>query len=149
MATREVLKVGDETLRKISRPVEKFDEKLAMLLDDMYETMKKEDGCGLAAPQVGILRRIFITDDGNGKLEFINPVILKESKDQLVEVEGCLSVGKRHGTVARPKKLKIEAYDRYGKKFELKAEGYLARIICHENDHLDGVLFIDKIIEER
>ncbi len=149
MATREVVKVGDETLRKISRPVEKFDEKLATLLDDMYETMKKEDGVGLAAPQVGILRRIFVTDDGHGKIEFINPVILKESKEQEVDVEGCLSVGKRHGTVARPKKLKIEAFDRNGNPFTLKAEGYLARIICHENDHLNGVLFIDKIIEER
>ena len=149
MALRNIVKFGEDVLKKKCREVTVFDDKLWVLLDDMYETMKKEDGVGLAAPQVGILRRIFVTDDGHGKIEFINPVILKESKEQEVDVEGCLSVGKRHGTVARPKKLKIEAFDRNGNPFTLKAEGYLARIICHENDHLNGVLFIDKIIEER
>ena len=142
MALRTIIKEGDELLRKKSRPVTEFNERLWTLLDDMYETMKG-DGVGIAAPQVGILRRAVVIDVGEGRHELVNPEIVEQEGDQYGG-EGCLSVPGQYGMVHRPQKLRVRAQDRYGKPFELEAEGYLAVAVCHETDHLDGVLFIDK-----
>mgnify|MGYP002989043293 CR=1 FL=1 len=142
MALRTIIKEGDERLRKKSRPVTEFNERLWTLLDDMYETMKG-DGVGIAAPQVGILRRAVVIDVGEGRHELVNPEIVEQEGDQYGG-EGCLSVPGQYGMVHRPQKLRGRAQDRYGKPFELEAEGYLAVAVCHETDHLDGVLFIDK-----
>ena len=142
MALRTIIKEGDERLRKKSRPVTEFNERLWTLLDYMYETMKG-DGVGIAAPQVGILRRAVVIDVGEGRHELVNPEIVEQEGDQYGG-EGCLSVPGQYGMVHRPQKLRVRAQDRYGKPFELEAEGYLAVAVCHETDHLDGVLFIDK-----
>ena len=142
MALRTIIKEGDERLRKKSRPVTEVNERLWTLLDDMYETMKG-DGVGIAAPQVGILRRAVVIDVGEGRHELVNPEIVEQEGDQYGG-EGCLSVPGQYGMVHRPQKLRVRAQDRYGKPFELEAEGYLAVAVCHETDHLDGVLFIDK-----
>ena len=142
MALRTIIKEGDERLRKKSRPVTEFNERLWTLLDDMYETMKG-DGVGIAAPQVGILRRAVVIDVGEGRHELVNPEIVEQEGDQYGG-EGCLSVPGQYGMVHRPQKLRVRAQYRYGKPFELEAEGYLAVAVCHETDHLDGVLFIDK-----
>ena len=142
MALRTIIKEGDERLRKKSRPVTEFNERLWTLLDDMYETMKG-DSVGIAAPQVGILRRAVVIDVGEGRHELVNPEIVEQEGDQYGG-EGCLSVPGQYGMVHRPQKLRVRAQDRYGKPFELEAEGYLAVAVCHETDHLDGVLFIDK-----
>ncbi len=148
MATLNVMKSDvDEILRKKSRPVKNFDEDLWEMLDDMRETMVKNNGCGLAGVQVGILWRMFVIDVNNMKLEFINPEITYRSKETEVDVEGCLSVKNISGYVERPHKVTCKAYDRYGVPFEITAEGYLARAICHEYDHLNGVLFTDKMIK--
>ena len=144
MALRNILKLGDEGLRKKSRRVETIDGKVVELLEDMAETMYKADGCGLAAPQVGILRRIAVVDVGDGLIELINPEITEQSGEES-DIEGCLSVDRKRGYVKRPKKVKVEAYDRNGDLMEYTAEGYLARAFCHEIDHLDGILFIDKM----
>ena len=144
MALRTIIKEGDERLRKKSRPVTEFNERLWTLLDDMYETMKG-DGVGIAAPQVGILRRAVVIDVGEGRHELVNPEIVEQEGDQYGG-EGCLSVPGQYGMVHRPQKLRVRAQDRYGKPFELEAEGYLAVAVCHETDHLDGVLFIDKAV---
>ncbi len=149
MALREIVIDGDPILRKISRPVEKFDSKLAALLDDMAETMYLDNrGIGIAAVQVGILRRIFVVDvgDENGKLEFINPEIL-EREGSTFYLEGCLSCPGKNGYVERPERIRVRAQNRNGEWFELEAEGLLAICICHEYDHLDGILFIDKVVE--
>ena len=142
MALRNILKEGDERLRKKSRPVTDFNERLWTLLDDMYETMK-DGGVGIAAPQVGVLRRAVVIDVGEGKHELVNPVIVEQSGDQCGG-EGCLSSPGQYGLVHRPAQLRLKAQDRYGKPFELEAEGYFAVAVCHEVDHLDGILFIDK-----
>ena len=142
MALRNILKEGDERLRKKSRPVTDFNERLWTLLDDMYETMK-DGGVGIAAPQVGVLRRAVVIDVGEGKHELVNPVIVEQSGDQCGG-EGCLSNPGQYGLVHRPAQLRLKAQDRYGKPFELEAEGYFAVAVCHEVDHLDGILFIDK-----
>ena len=142
MAVRNILKEGDERLRKKSRPVTDFNERLWTLLDDMYETMK-DGGVGIAAPQVGVLRRAVVIDVGEGKHELVNPVIVEQSGDQCGG-EGCLSIPGQYGLVHRPAQLRLKAQDRYGKPFELEAEGYFAVAVCHEVDHLDGILFIDK-----
>ena len=142
MALRNILKEGDERLRKKSRPVTDFNERLWTLLDDMYETMK-DGGVGIAAPQVGVLRRAVVIDVGEGKHELVNPVIVEQSGDQCGG-EGCLSIPGQYGLVHRPAQLRLKAQDRYGKPFELEAEGYFAVAVCHEVDHLDGNLFIDK-----
>lgn len=147
MATRKIVKLGDDILRKKCREVDSFDDKLASLISDMAETMYRYDGVGLAASQVGILRRVFVVDIGDGLHEFVNPTMLEECGTQ-IGPEGCLSISGQQGTVCRPKKVKIKAFDRYGKEFTLTAEDYFARAICHENDHLDGVLYIDKISQE-
>ena len=145
MAIRNIVKEGDPILTKICRPVEKFDEKLAVLLDDMYETMQNGDGVGLAAPQVGILRRIFVIDIGDGKTEFINPKIEK-TKGVQEGVEGCLSCPGEYGVTRRPMYVTVTAQNRYGDQFTVNAEGLYAKAICHENDHLDGVLFKEHVI---
>lgn len=145
MAIRNIVKEGDPVLNKVCRPVEKFDDKLKTLLDDMYETMLNGDGVGLAAPQVGILRRIFVIDIGDGLLEFVNPKILKTSGVQ-ESSEGCLSCPGEYGITKRPMYVTVEAYNREGDRFSMNAEGLLAKAICHENDHLDGILFKEHVI---
>lgn len=140
---REILKEGDEALRKVCRPVEKFDLKLHSLLDDMYETMEESNGVGLAGPQIGILRRVVVIDVGEGRIELINPEIVKFSGNQ-TDKEGCLSCPNKWGYVTRPMKVTVKAQDRNGDKITVKGSGLLARALCHEIDHLDGVLFVDK-----
>lgn len=146
MALRNIVKNGDPTLRKVSRSVINFDEKLSVLLDDMADTMYDADGCGLAAPQVGILRRICIVDVGDGLIELVNPVIVEESGVQQ-ETEGCLSCPNEYGTTKRPMKVTVRAQDRNGNTFTVSGEGLKARAFCHEIDHLNGILFIDKTID--
>ncbi len=146
MAIREIRKKGDDILLKKCKTVVNFDKKLHILLDDMYETMVKADGVGLAAPQVGILKRAVVVDTGEGKTELINPEIIDESGSQ-IDSEGCLSVPKVFGTVERPMNVKVRAQDRDGNWFEIEGEGLTARAFCHEIDHLDGKLFTDKVIE--
>ena len=142
MAKRNIIYEGDECLRKKSRPVEKFDQRLWTLLDDMAETMYTANGVGLAAPQVGILRRAVVIDVGNGLIELINPEILSR-KGKPVGNEGCLSCPGETGTVERPKKVEVRAQDRNGEWFTLAGADLLARAICHETDHLEGILFKD------
>lgn len=142
MAIRQIVLEGDAVLRKQARAVTQFDEKLWVLLDDMAETMKKADGVGLAAPQVGILRQVVVIDVGEGPIELVNPEIIKASGKQ-VGHEGCLSCPGVLGLVTRPMKVKVRAMDRHGKPFELEGEELLARAICHETDHLKGILFKD------
>lgn len=147
MAIRNIVKEGDPVLSKVCRPVEKFDEKLGILLDDMYETMVDGDGVGLAGPQVGILRRVFVIDIGDGKLEFVNPRITATSGEQEGS-EGCLSCPGEFGITIRPMNVTVEAQNRFGDQFSLNAEGLLAKAICHENDHLDGILFKEHVIRK-
>ncbi|MGI6168335.1 MAG: peptide deformylase [Christensenellales bacterium] len=142
MASREILKAPHPTLRKISRPVDKITPRILELLDDLIETMYESEGAGLAAPQVGVLRRVVVIDVGDGLLEMINPVIRK-CEGKLEEYEGCLSVPGQTYVVERPETVEVELTDRSGERRMLTAEGYLARAICHELDHLDGRLFID------
>ena len=148
MAIRNIVKEGDPVLNKKCRPVEKFDAKLAQLIDDMIDTLKKSGGVGLAAPQVGILRRVFIMDlEEDGEIiEAVNPEIVKTS-GQVRDVEGCLSVPNQWGYVTRPKTVVLRAYDRNGEQYELKLKDLGARCACHENDHLDGHLFLEKVEE--
>ena len=143
MAIRDVVQTGDEVLRQKCFPVEAFDEKLWTLLDDMKDTVKKEQGAGLAAPQVGVLKRVVVVDVEEGYYEMINPVILIQKGEQ-TGWEGCLSVRGKQGVVSRPQKVKVSYFDRNGEKHLLQAKGFFARAICHELDHLDGVLYIDK-----
>jgi len=145
MALRNIVKEGDPTLAKVCRPVTEFDERLWQLLDDMAETLKKADGVGLAAPQVGVLRRVFIMDFGNGVTEAVNPEIV-ERKGLQEEQEGCLSCPGEYGITRRPKKVKLKAQDRFGKWFYMNGEDLVARCMCHESDHLDGVLFKEHVI---
>ncbi len=142
MALRKMVYIEDELLRKKSRPVEKFDERLHKLLDDMAETMYQANGVGLAAPQVGILRRVVIVDTGEEILELVNPELLETDGEQ-EGAEGCLSVPGKYGLVKRPNYAKVRAQDRNGKWQVLKGEGLKARCFCHEIDHLDGKLYTD------
>jgi len=144
MAIRNIVKIGDDVLRKICRSQLTFDDKLAMILDDMAETMYKAEGVGLAAPQVGILRRYCIIDVGDGLIELINPVITEKSGSQTGS-EGCLSVPDRYEEVTRPMKVTVRAQDRNGNNITVTGEGLKARALCHEIDHLDGILYIDRI----
>lgn len=146
MALRTILKDGDETLRKVSRPVEKIDDRIVQLLDDMADTMYAAHGIGIAAPQVGVLKRIFVVDigDGSGLFEFINPFFLRKEGSQVCQ-EGCLSIPGRYGDVERPAVVEIQALDRYGQAFTLQGEGLMAVVLCHEYDHLEGILFKDKV----
>ena len=143
MAIREVVQVGDDVLRQKCFPVEVFDEKLHALLDDMKETVKKEEGAGLAAPQIGVVKRLAVVDVEEGYFELINPVILLQKGEQM-GWEGCLSVRGKSGVVSRPMKVTVSYQDRFGEKHLIKAKGFFARALCHEIDHLDGVLYIDK-----
>ncbi len=151
MALRNIIQVGDDTLRKKSFEVTDFGKKTAELLDDMKETLIKANGVGLAAPQIGVLRRVFIVMLDDKYYECINPVIVKQSGKQVGE-EGCLSVKGKYGTVERPEKVTVKAFDRNGKQFTVNAQGFMARAFCHEYDHLNGTLYIDKatnVMEEK
>ena len=143
MAIRNIVQEGDPVLRKKSFEVTDFGEKTITLLNDMKDTLKQAKGAGLAAPQVGVLRRIFVVDVEEGYFEFINPKMISQKGSQTGD-EGCLSVKGKYGTVTRPNKVTVQAYDRNGDLFTLKAEGFFARAICHEYDHLEGTLYIDK-----
>lgn len=145
MAIREIREKGDEILYKKCKAVVKFDEKLHILLDDMYETMQSRDGVGLAAPQVGILKRAVVIDVGDGKIELINPEIVEESGEQTGS-EGCLSVPGVFGEVTRPNVVTVKAQDRDGKWFKITGKELLARAFCHEIEHLDGKLFLARVI---
>ena len=147
MALRKIVCIEDELLRKKSRPVDKFDEKLHRLLDDMAETMYHANGCGLAAPQVAVLRRVVVMDCGDGLIEMVNPEIVETSGEQ-DGPEGCLSVPGRRGMVKRPMVVRARFQDRNGEWFELTGEDLLARCICHETDHLDGKLYFDVMHKE-
>ena len=148
MAIRKIVEMGkDDILRKHARRVDKFDKRLSVLLDDMADTMYEADGVGLAAPQVGVLKRCVVIDVGEGLIELVNPEVLV-AEGEVVDVEGCLSVPGRRATVARPEKVRVHAQDRDGNHIELEGEGLLARCLCHEIDHLDGVLYVDKMIED-
>lgn len=147
MAIRNIIQVGNELLRKKSKEVKEYDEKLWELLDDMRETMVKNDGCGLAGVQVGILRRVVVLDVNHMKLELINPVIIDSIGEQ-IEKEGCLSVKGETGYVKRPTEVTVKANDRYGNEFIITGVDLLARALCHEIDHLDGILYIDKVIKD-
>lgn len=142
MALRRILTVDDPALHKVCRPVTKFDKKLCDLLDDMKETLVEANGVGLAAPQVGILRRVVVIDTGEDIVELINPKIVETSGEQ-EDVEGCLSVPGEYWLVKRPNFARVRATDRDGNEFELSGEGLIARCICHECDHLDGHIYTE------
>ena len=146
MAIRNIVKDTDnyDTLHKKRRPVTEFNQKLWDLLDDMAETMYQAEGVGLAGPQVGMLRRVFVIDVGEGILEFINPEILETSGTQN-GAEGCLSFPGEYGMVERPNFVRVKAQDRNGNWFEMEGEELFARAVCHENDHLDGIVFKDRM----
>ncbi len=146
MALRNIVKDGDSVLRKKCREVTAFDDRLHMLLDDMKETLDYANGAGLAAPQVGILKRVALVSVDEDFFELINPEIIATEGEQ-TDPEGCLSIPGVCGTVSRPYKVTVKAQDRYGKEFTATGEGLLARAFCHELDHLDGILFKDKVIE--
>ena len=148
MALRTVLTVDKEndSLRKKSRPVEKIDGKILTILEDMKETMYEKNGVGLAAPQIGILKRLVVIDIGEGPIELINPVIVYQKGEQ-IETEGCLSVPGVWGTVKRPEKVIVRAQNPQGDTVEYEGEGLLAIAFCHEIDHLDGTVYTDKVIE--
>lgn len=157
MAMRTIVQDGDPILNKVCRPVTNFDDRLATLLDDMKETLTAAEGYGLAGPQVGMMRRVFICLDERGLpedafeqpgyepkyIEFINPEILETSDEQVMLYEGCLSFPGHNAAIKRPKKVRARAQDRNGEWFEIEAEDMLARCICHENNHLDGVTIMD------
>ncbi len=148
MSRKKILTIGDELLRKTSHPVKKFDRRLEMIIRDMWETMYQADGVGLAAPQIGLMRRIIVIDpregeeDGGEARAYINPEIIQE-EGEVAMVEGCLSVPGRRGCVTRPEKVVVRAQDVKGAFFEVAAEGLLARALQHEIDHLNGVLYVD------
>lgn len=147
MALRKIVLSDNDILRKTSKPVTEFNERLWQLLDDMRETMVKGDGVGLAAPQVGVLKRVVVIDVNGMYLELINPEIVASSGNQC-KVEGCLSVKGISGYVDRPKDVSVKAMDRYGKPFMISGTDLLAQCLCHEIDHLNGILFIDIMKEE-
>ena len=143
MALRKILTQGDPALNKVCRPVEKFDERLHILLDDMKETLTQANGVGLAAPQVGILRRVVVVVNDEGEMvELVNPVIVRTEGEQ-TGLEGCLSVPGRFGVVTRPYRATVRAQDRNGAFFEMEGEAIVARCFCHELEHLDGHLFVE------
>jgi peptide deformylase len=146
MALRNLIGKDDPMLRKKCRPVEVFDERLEQLIDDLAETNEAADGAGIAAPQVGILRRVAVVHWEDTYIELINPVLL-ESKGETRDVEGCLSCPDQWGYVTRPEVIKFQTYDRRGHKTEYKLHGHAARAVLHEMDHLDGILFIDRADE--
>lgn len=143
MAVLDIMKAGHPVLKQVAEPVEFVNKKMRTLIEDMAETMYKTDGVGLAAPQIGVTQRIIVLDDGNGLLELINPEITHKEGSQ-IGLEGCLSVPGYYGDVERFDKITVKAIDKHNKKVTIKAEGFLARILQHEIDHLDGHLFIEK-----
>ncbi|MGO3018098.1 MAG: peptide deformylase [Anaerococcus sp.] len=149
MAIRNIRKMGDTILRKTSREIPEVTDRIKLLLDDMADTMYDSDGIGLAAVQVGILKRAIVIDprDEDGLMKMVNPVITEKDGEQ-IGVEGCLSVPDFNGTVKRPEHIKVEYLDENGDKQEIEATGLKAVVICHEVDHLNGVLFVDKYEEE-
>ncbi len=147
MARRNIVKMGDPLLRKVCKPVDKFDSRLHTLLDDMIETLHEAEGLGLAAPQVGVLKRVCIVEYDGALYELINPQ-LTYAKGKCVDNEGCLSVVGFRGLVERPEQIQVEYFDRDGNLQHINAEGYFARVFLHEMDHLDGILFCDKMIRK-
>ena len=147
MGLRKILTADEPALHKVCRPVEKFDWRLHKLLDDMKETLADAEGVGLAAPQVGILRRVVIVDTGEEILELVNPELLETDGEQR-GAEGCLSVPGKYGVVTRPNYAKVRAQNRNGEWFEAEGEELIARCFCHELDHLDGIVYVDKMIED-
>lgn len=147
MALRTIITEGDPVLNKVCRPVEKFDDRLHILLDDMKETLADSNGVGLAAPQIGILRRVaLVMDAEENVIELVNPVIIKQSGEQ-TGLEGCLSVPGKYGVVTRPMYVTVRAQDRNGNEFEVSGEELTARCFCHELEHLDGHLFVERADE--
>jgi len=147
MAKLKILKIGDETLRKVSRPVDNITPRVLTLLDDMVETMRAANGAGLAAPQVGVLRRIVVVEtEEDGLFQLINPKIIAYSGEQESE-EGCLSVPGRFGITRRPMHVTVRALNRKGETVDITASGFLAKAFCHELDHLDGKLYVDCAIK--
>lgn len=143
MSIRKIVQYPSDVLREKARPVRKYNARLHKLLDDMAETMYDARGVGLAAPQVGISKRVIVLDDGEGLIEMINPEIVARSGEQMEPTEGCLSIPNLVGEVRRSQKILVQGFDRHGEAWEIEAEGYLARIFQHEIDHLNGILFID------
>lgn len=146
MAIRNIRKYGDELLRKKSRKVEKIDKRILTLIEDMKETMYDANGVGLAAPQVGILKRVVVIDVGEGPVAFINPEIL-ETKGNYIDSEGCLSIPGKEGKVKRPLYVKAKALNEKGEEIIVEGTELMARAMCHEFDHLEGILFVDKLFE--
>ena len=144
MALRNMRFLGDDILRKNTRTVEKFDERLWELLDDMKETLVSQNGAGLAAPQVGILKKVAIESFDDVHIELVNPEITHE-EGEVSDMEGCLSIPNKTGYVTRPSKVRVHAQDRNGEWFDVEAEGFVARALCHEIDHLSGILYSDKV----
>ena len=148
MAKLQIRKLGDDVLRKVCRPVDEITPRIITLLDDMVETMRDANGCGLAAPQVGVLRRVVVVEVEEGQVyELINPKIIAFAGEQN-EQEGCLSIPNRWGITKRPRHVTVRATNRHGEVFEVTGSDLLARALCHEIDHLDGKLFLDCMIEE-
>ena len=145
MAVLEIMTTGHPVLKQFAEPVEFVNKKIRQLLDDMAETMYKTDGVGLAAPQVNVSKRIIVLDDGNGLIEVVNPEIVKKEGAQ-IGLEGCLSVPELFGEVERYEKVEVHGLNRNNKKIKIKAEGFLARIFQHEIDHLNGILFVEKLV---
>lgn len=147
MALRKIVTDGDPVLLKVCKPVEKFDARLGQLLDDMKETMYNADGVGLAAPQVGIIRRAVVIDVGNEYIELVNPEIIYSSEETQYGTEGCLSYPELYGYVTRPKTVRFKAQDRYGNVYEKEVSDLFARCVCHELNHLDGITLPENIEE--
>ena len=147
MALRNIVKLGEPILNKTSRKIEKFDDRLAILIDDMFETMYQANGVGLAAVQVGMLKRVVVIDIGDGPMELVNPEITMREGEQR-ESEGCLSLPGKYGVTVRPMKVQVKAQDRNGKWQVFNGEGLKARAFCHEIDHLDGILFTSHVVGE-
>lgn len=147
MAVRNIRTDNDEILRKKSKKVEEINDRIKILIEDMKETMYGADGVGLAAPQVGILKRIAVVDVGEGPIVIINPEIIETSGCE-IDVEGCLSLPGKQGEVERPAMVKVKALNENGEEFIVEGEGLLARALCHEIDHLDGILFTDKLVDK-
>ncbi len=146
MAIRTIRKLGDDILRKKCRPVENIDARTITLIDDMIDTMRSADGAGLAAPQVGVLKRVAVIEVEGKLYELINPQIISQSGTRK-DVEGCLSFPGKYGTVTRPKQVTVKALDRNGNEITITGEGMLCKALCHEIDHLDGIMYVDKVEE--
>lgn len=147
MAIRQIRIDGDPILRKVSREVKEINERIEILLEDMVDTMYENEGVGLAAPQIGVLRKVVVIDIGDGVIKLINPEII-EKEGENIDVEGCLSVPNKIGTVNRPERVKVKYLNEFGEEKIIEGTGLLAKALCHEIDHLNGILFIDKMIEE-